>query len=72
MGKVALASAAPELIDIASGQTKTKAALKRVAKKTVQSQLGGGKAKRGKKNNNSRKHRVKKNKRAVDIFKNLQ
>lgn len=42
MGKTALELAVPELMEIATGKTKPKAAAKRIAKATLKKQLGGG------------------------------
>jgi hypothetical protein len=42
LGKSVLENALPEVLDVISGRTKIKSAVKRVASKTVKSQLGGG------------------------------
>lgn len=74
LGKTALEFAIPELLDIVSGETKPKAALKRVARKTIKAQVGGGRPRKPRKriiqktntvgNSRPRKER--------DIFKNIK
>ena len=85
MGKIALETAAPELLDIASGYTTPKAAFKRVAKTTVKRQLGNGPKKQKKKiirkknskkpvrRQSSKKSKKKTRRQLVDnIFTNLE
>ena len=87
LGKAALESAAPELLELASGRSKPKASLKRIAKSTLRSQLGGGSGgRRRTKTATKRKTKTKKKRvirkkattkgggrrSAVDLFSNLR
>ena len=75
IGKELIQEAAPELLDVVSGKTKPKQALKNTAKKTVRKQFAGGRVKKSKTQkkrvirNNTRKRnsRIRK-----DILGNLQ
>ena len=67
LAPIAAAAAAPELLEVARGRTKPKAAFKRVATKTIKSQLGMGK----KKKKVTRKRKPVKRRPPIDILRHL-